>query len=232
MKRLWLALILFAHATAYAQAPARGAFAGIGMHSADVEELNTRLAASGYPDFSDEFINFSVGYNWWTRGLVWSLDVSALFQPSESNTNYRTNLTGGYGLANVGVPVRAGRDLLFYPMLSVGAGFAQLSIQERADVSFDELLQDPGRTADVTNGSLLFGPRVGADYRWRRGERNGAARGFAVGVRASYLFSAFESEWAEIDNETVDGGPNLNMGGLQVMVTVGAWGERQPRAGR
>jgi hypothetical protein len=118
---------------------------------------------------------------------------------------------------------------MIYPMASVGGGGAQLHIQSRADVSFDELLADPGRTADVSNGSLLFGPRLGVHYLWRRGDFNGAARGWTIGLRAGYLFSAFEGDWYELDNEDVDDGPSLTLEGLQLTLTVGGYGERQRR---
>lgn len=219
-------LVAIYAATASAQT-ARGGFVGVGSHNADVSELNARLAARGYPEFSDNFLSLSGGFNWWTRKLVWSIDGHGLFQPMESSESYDTRLTAAYGLVSIGLPLRPSRQTYLYPMFSMGGGGGQLSIQARSDVSFDELLANPGRTADVSNTSMLFGPRLGMHFFIRLGENNGAPRGMIIGLRGGYLFSAFESEWSEVDNlETVNGGPKLNLAGPHLMVVIGGWGQK------
>lgn len=230
--KIQIAVVLVAISAGSASAQdARGGFVGVGTHSSDVSELNTRLAAAGYPEFSDNFLSFSGGFNWWTRKLVWSIDGHGLFQPMESNATHDTRLTAAYGLLSVGVPIRPSRQSYVYPMISIGGGGGQLSMQARSDVSFDELLANPGRTADVTNTSLLFGPRLGMHFFIPLGHNNAARRGMIIGLRGGYLFSAFETEWSEVDNlETVSGGPKLNLAGPHIMVVIGGWGEKPAAA--
>ena len=231
MKKLLFAvcLLCFVGSDAQAQRAGRGLFLGLGVQNADVDELNARLTTAGYPDFAENFLAVTAGYNWFGRTLVGGIDVGGMFQPSESNADFRTNLTGAWGLLSLGWALRPSNNLMVYPMAGVGGGGAQLHIQSRVDVSFDELLADPGRTADVSNLALLFGPRLGVHYLLRRGEFNGAARGWTIGLRAGYLFSAFEGDWIELDNSDVDGGPSLTLEGLQVTLTVGGYGERSRR---
>jgi hypothetical protein len=222
-----LALLFFVFSTATANAQvARGGFVGVGVHNNDVEDLNERLAAHGYPTFSENFLSFSGGYNWWTRSLVWSIDGHGLFQPAETNAGYETSLTSAYGLISLGLPIKPAQNVFLYPMISVGGGGAQLHIQNRSNVSFDDLLDDPGRTADVSNASFLFGPRIGAHVLIRLGDKKEAPRGITLGLRGGYLFSAFESEWLELDHESINGGPKMNLGGPHIMFVIGGWGQR------
>lgn len=225
--KIAIALLVLTASTAPAQT-ARGGFVALGAHNADTEELNARLVANGYPSFGENFFSFSGGYNWWTDKLVWSVDGHGLFQPTESNATHDVSLTGGYALASIGLPLRPSKNVFLYPMFSAGVGGAQLSLQTRDVISFDELLQSPGRTADISNASLLFGPRVGIHFFIRFGENNGVPRGMIVGLRGGYLFSALESEWSELDNETINGGPAMNLAGPHIMVVLGGWGQKPP----
>src|SRR5688500_6051307 len=119
--KLPLLLVFLSAATAQAQV-ARGGFVGVGVHHSDVEDLNERLAAHGYPTFSKNFLSFSGGYNWWTRSLVWSIDGHGLFQPAETNAGHETSLTSAYGLISMGLPIRPAHNVFLYPMISVGGG--------------------------------------------------------------------------------------------------------------
>ena len=152
MKRLVVLLLLLLFARDASGQDARGGFIAIGWHHADVDALNSRLVANGYPEFG---------------------------------------------------------------------GGAQLDIQSRATVSFDELLDNPGRTASVSNMALMFGPQLGAHVFLPRGP---IARGMILGIRAGYLFSTLESDWGEIDGESVNGGPEMDFSGAHITVFIGGWG--------
>ncbi len=226
---LTLCALLLLSTSMYAQRPARGLYLGLGLQTADVDELNGRLAAFGYPTFSENFLAVGLGYTWFGDDLVASVDIGGAFQPSKSNDDFRTNLSGGWGLLNLGVALRPSSNFMIYPMASVGGGAMQLNIQTRADISFDDLLLDPGRRAEISTASLLFGPRIGMHYVLGGGERRFARRGIGIGLRAGYLFSAFEGDWLELENDEVNGGPDTSLEGFHVMLTVGAYGARSRR---
>src|SRR5688572_22238931 len=138
---------------------ARGGFFGIGMQNVDVAEMNATLAAHGYPDHDENFLSVGGGFTWWWRHFVVSAELQALLQPSETSGNFETELSGGYALINVGASARVGDHLLIYPMASIGGGGAEFRIEPRTPITFDQLLDDPGRNTNITNASMLLGPR-------------------------------------------------------------------------
>jgi hypothetical protein len=231
MNMKWLTLVLLPACTLKADAQdARGGFIAFGWHHADVDELNSRLVANGYPEFSGHFVNFGGGFNWWKRQVMFSVELNGLLQPGETSALHETSLTGGYIVGSVGLPIKPASNIYVYPMISAGAGGAQLDIETRASVSFEELLDNPGRTASVSNAAFMFGPQLGAHVFLPIGKI--AGRGMIVGVRAGYLLAAFESDWSEIDGESVNGGPAMDFSGPHITIVIGGWGLKPRDAAR
>jgi hypothetical protein len=66
-----------------------------------------------------------------------------------------------------------------------------LTIGSTGAENFDDVLQNPNRSATVTSGQLLLSLEAGAEYRVF-GDREGG--GLQVGLRAGYLWAPSQAE--------------------------------------
>ena len=76
--------------------------------------------------------------------------------------------------------------------MSGWVGRVHLTIGSTGAENFDDVLQNPNRSATVTSGQLLLSLEAGAEYRIF-GDREGG--GLQVGLRAGYLWAPSQAEW-------------------------------------
>ena len=130
---------------------------------------------------------------------------------------------GGY----LGYLAYSEQSLDIYPTVGLGGGGVQLAITERGTPTFGEVLDDPGRSAHLTTGSLLVNLGLGVDYRIPIKARGRG--GLLLGVRVGWLIAAAGgSDWTLDDRFDVSGGPTTSLGGPYVQFAVGGWGRRGP----
>ncbi len=217
----------------------RGAFQ-IGYQSPDIDALNSALDASALPVFDDGLITIG-GFGFFTAGKVIIGGEGHGFLPREEDTpdgTYRTRLTGGYGLFNLGYAAYSSARLDVYPIFGVGGGGMQLDLIERDSPIFSEVLDDPGRSSRLTSDTWLISAAIGAD--WRLGSRDHAERdrrdrrdrddddkgrgGLFVGLRGGWMWAPGDVNWVLDELNDVAAGPGTAPTGFFLRVSIGGGG--------
>ena len=241
MRRRWLAAAGVAIAIFQAGfAPAQGADRGdrepsgrgfllAGVRRLDLDDLNDRLVRHSYPALSGSMLSLG-GAGWAVRGrLMIGGEGHGLIGSSKTTSNgaLRTGLTAGYGMLDLGYRAYQRDELEIYPMLGLGAGGVVLQIAERSAPTFDDVLENPGRSARLSSAVFLLSPSVGLDYRFSGHRLRYGQGGPAVGLRLGYIFSTTSGDWRLDDRNDVSNAPELGLGGPFITLMLGGWGERR-----
>jgi len=218
----------------------RGAFQA-GWQTPDLDGLNASLAGAGFPTFDDGFLTLG-GFGLWGAGDVLLGFEGHGFLPREEDTadgTYRTRLTGGYGMFNLGWLAWSDDRLDVYPIFGVGGGAMQLDLIERTSPLFDDVLDDPARSSRLASETWLLSAAVGADWRFGGGDddrRERARRdrdddedddgrgGLFLGVRTGWVWAPGDVNWELDELNDVAGGPETAPTGFFVRLSIGGWG--------
>ncbi len=222
----------------------RGAFQ-IGWHAPDIDGLNSSLSDAGFPTFDDAGFLTLGGFGFGTVGRVIIGGEGHGFLPREEDTAdgvYRSRLTGGYGLFNLGYVAWSSPRVDVYPILGVGGGGMSLEIIERSSPTFDDVLDDPGTSTTLTSETWLVSAALGVDWRFgghdaRRDRTRDRIRdrdrdedddrgrgGFFVGLRGGWMWAPGDVNWELDELNDVAGGPDTVPDGFFVRVSIGGWG--------
>lgn len=192
----------------------------VGAQQLDLDELNERFADTGYPEFDDVLLTLGGGGFFVHNRFVIGGEGHGALGSSETTDGdeFRTSVGGGYGLLNVGYAAIAHRGLLVYPMIGVGGGGLMVDITERSTPDFDDVLDQPRRGVHLVQAQFLVSAGIGIDHVFRTGISN---RGFALGLRAGWMFAPIEGDWAFGRNDVADG-PDSGFNGPYVRLSIGA----------
>jgi len=202
-------------------------FLMLGFQRMDVDGLNDRLRATGYPSFSSSVITVGGGGMGVHGGFLLGGEGHGILGPEESTADgsLRTRLGGGYGMLTVGRDLFPGRPGSLYPQVGVGAGAMTLRIDERSTPTFEDLLADPRRSVEISRVSFLAMVALGADYLVGEGTAGPDGAGVAVGVRAGYVAALAQRPWSS-EVGSVAGGPDLSPSGFFLRVQLGGGARR------
>jgi hypothetical protein len=197
-----------------------------GILGMDLGGLNTRLAAAGLPALDESVPTWGGG----GYGVVGRFHFGAVghggLDPTEVSGSNRVGLSGGYGLARVRYEALSAGDFTLYPALGVGSGAMSLKIADLDAPTFDDVLDDPGRSSTLSTGLIfLMNAGLAVDYRFQIKELDdGGGWGFVVGVEGGYMYSPGSTSWTLDDINDVVAGPNLGIEGFYVWISLGGWG--------
>jgi hypothetical protein len=223
------ALLLLAGTEATAQASGSADLGGgidftASWLNVDLAGLNDRLLAEGIPTFDEQFLalGFSV-YLEFGRWLV-GAEGQWLLEGDQLTSEYKYSVSGDFGLINVGYAFQLG-DLRLYPLTGVGGGRMNYKAVERQTPTFDEILDDPGRSSDLSQLYFLWQVALGMDYLIRLSKDTGARSGVSVGAQFGYMLPFGHQDW-KLNGSDVSGGPAFGVDGGYVMITIG-WSSRR-----
>jgi hypothetical protein len=197
----------------------------IGWQQLDVDELNTRLEANGFPSLSENLLSLGGG-GWAVKNdFLIGGEGHGLIGREETTSDgeFMTRLSGGYGQLDLGYRVFASERLGVSPILGIGAGAAAVDLVEVVDDAsrtFDDVLSDPLTRTRLTAAGFLFDLSVMLDVRIARNDDEG---GFAFGTRVGYAYSPDGWDWQFNDGVEATGGPDVGIRGFYVRVMVGGW---------
>jgi len=190
-----------------------------GVDWIDVTGLNDTLGTLNSTEFSPYGIGVGFGWDMVYDWVITGGQVSGLFWDIAESDNRRTILWGGRALFNSGLQLTSGSqsNVLFYPLVGVGAGMTCLSIGP-ARVPFRQALATPERRLHVTQFSFLLHGALGLDYMmptWR---------GFTntvIGVRGGYIYDPLKGDNWYRSGTTITGGPDIQMTGPYIHIILG-----------
>jgi hypothetical protein len=196
--------------------PGAGFFA-VGASLLDVDRLDTRLTAQGYPTFGRAALAIGGGgYRLLPGGVMLGLEGYGLHLGEEAHDGRSVTVAGGYGTFKVGYVVAGSGRGLLYPSVGVGGGGLTLLIGSRAtNETFDEVLANPNRQAMLARPAFVVDLGAGAEVM-----PGGGPRGATLGIRAGYLFAPFGGAWRR-EGFVVSGGPEASLAGPYVRATIG-----------
>jgi hypothetical protein len=194
----------------------------IGGSNLDIGELNTRLAAFGYPAFDEQFLQ--VGYVWSTgrEGVRLGFELAGVTRPgaATADNRYRTRLSGGYAMFNLSQDVFRDGGITVRPKVGIGGGALNLEVTDRAAPPFDEVLAQPGRGVSMATGSLVVDGSLGVTYRLQPRTTQRGARSLMLGARAGWTQSLLHGEWMR-NGTDAPGGPTAGWGGPHAEFMIG-----------
>lgn len=204
------------------QGGGRGYFM-FGGSKIDIENLNSGLENAGYSTFSDRFISFGGGGYGIIKRIIIGGEGHGLIGEEATNESTKTSISGGYGFFDVGYLLYSTDAFNLYPLLGIGGGGVNLKIVERSTPSFEDVLENPNRNAELSTGGFLIDLGFGADYLYKLGEDEGEEGGLALGLRMGYTLTPIKSSW-DMDGIDVSDGPDTGVTGPYIRFMIGGGG--------
>lgn len=197
----------------------------LGGSTLDIDPLNDRLVSKGYASFSDKFYSLGIGFlrkknsNWLfgPEGHVLIVEEKEKAMP---NGNHTVSLIGAYGFFNVGYALVTSGGLNIYPLIGFGGGGTWLNIGKN---NFDDILEDPERSAEIFTGTFLLNFALGADHliKFKEDEK---VEGMVLGFRVGYTYTPWKGGWWT-DMIDIKGGPKTGMTGPYIRFMIGFGGK-------
>lgn len=213
-------------AAAYAQQDLLGpgaAFISIGAAHVATSELDTRLAANGYPTFGQTAKSVGIGgYRILGNRILLGAEINGLNLGEKPHNGRNVWLGGGTGTLGIGYVKDLSCRVRVYPRLGLGAGGLTMVIESPSDtVPFDDVLNNPPSTStrepllSRDGGVLDLG--VGLEFL-----SGGSGKGALIGLRAGYLATSFGSknDW-QFYERTASNGPRASISGFYARVVLG-----------
>jgi len=194
----------------------------------DIKDLNSRLESKGYSKFSDNLFSLGGGGHGIINRVIIGGEGHGLFggekESAISGETYKTSLAVGYGFFDIGYILYSKGDLNIYPFLGLGGGGISVKIAEREAPSFDEVLDNPKRSANLSSGGFLLNLALGVDYLLKLAEDENGEGGLVFGLRMGYTFTPIKGDW-QMDGIDVSGGPEVGITGPYIRFMIGGGGK-------
>ena len=151
-------------------------------------------------------------------------ECHALVSEETTSVHHTTRIGVGYGLFDLGYIVYSSKDVRVYPLIGLGGGGLSLRIvEEETSLSFDEVLDNPRRSAELVTGGFLVNLALGVDYLLQLNEDERGRGGLVFGLRAGYTLSPVKGDW-NLDEVAISGGPDMGITGMYVRLMIGGGG--------
>lgn len=189
----------------------------------DIGRLSTELERSGYSALSGDFFTLGGGAHVVIGRLVLGGEGHGFSGKSSGNARFTTTLSGGCGFFNLGYVLYSGKGLQVYPICGLGAGSITLDITDRQTASFEDVLNDPGRSTRLSTSGFLLNLGLEAGKLIGFGSLSREKGGLLIGVRAGYTFAPVKGGW-ELEKMEIEGGPGTAFAGPYIRLIIGVGG--------
>jgi hypothetical protein len=209
-----------------AQEGAGGMF--VGVKNTNIAPLNNLLGNRLESLKDNSVLIGGIGWGSVSPGILLGGEGGGFWQSSDG-PNLRARLGGGYGFFDVGYMVIKHKGLRLYPMVGIGGGGITLRMAPLGVTSptFDDVITDPKREANVTMGGLAFNFALGLEcFVETKDGKEKRPGGLHFGIRAGYLFMPGKADW-KLEDLDVIGGPDIRLNGYYIQAVFGGWGRRQ-----
>ena len=187
----------------------------------DVED---RLRAQGFEDMDTQAVLLGVSGRIIFDSRIALGAGGAIIGHAAADGTGPYEATLGYGVlrAEGGYALLHSERWLLLPKLALGAYSANLNLSDPRDATFDELLEEPGTTTNISSRGFLMGALLDFEARFAPGRAATGPRGFfSVGLEGGYLYSVPLSSWRSDTGAEVEDGPDAPLTGGFVGVTLG-----------
>ncbi len=201
-----------------------GGYFIFGHNVLDIKNFNDTLKNNGYSTMSDSFVSFGGGGHAIIDNLVIGGEGHGLSGREEDIGNdYKASIKAGYGFFNIGYVIFNVENLSIYPLLGIGGGGIDVKISEISSPSFNDILNNPERSVELTTGGILISLSLCTEYLLSLGEGYGGTKGgIIVGLRIGYTWSP-SYNWT-LDGSNIPGSPNVGINGYFIRLSIGFGG--------
>jgi hypothetical protein len=206
-----------------------GGYFMIGWSALQLDDLNAALVAHGYPEFDESNLSLGGGGHFTMGRLVLGGQGHGYMSQSRdaflSTGTYRATLTAGIGFFDIGYEIVQGGRARVACLVGLGGGQVQMKMVDLRGPTFEDVLTDPGRSAELTTGGFLLDLGVSADLLTRRMGHHDTYGGPLLGVRAGYILAPVKGDW-KLGDRDIAGGPRMGIEGAYVRALLGFGGGR------
>jgi hypothetical protein len=197
----------------------------IGYTGLDLGNMNSLFKEYGCPELSNSSFTFGGGGHFILKNFIIGGEGHGISGSKSSNTNYDLRMGGGYGFFNLGYLIYRNPGMNIYPLLGFGGGGSTIGITDKSKIleNFDDLLENPARESDITNGGFMMNFSIGADFFVLASKSENASGGWIMGIKAGYIYNVSGNDWY-FNNEKITGSPNAGISGPYVRLTIGGGG--------
>jgi hypothetical protein len=206
-----------------------GGYFMIGWSALELDDLNTALAAHGYPEFDESMLSLGGGGHVSFGRLVLGGQGHGYLSESRdaylTTGTYRTTLTAGIGFFDIGYQLLQGGRTRLACLVGLGGGGVHLKMVDLSGPTFEDVLTDPGRSAELSTSGFLLDLGFSVDLLTRHINHRDTYGGPLVGLRAGYILAPVKGDWRLGDRE-IAGGPRIGVEGAYVRALLGFGGGR------
>ncbi|OHD55615.1 MAG: hypothetical protein A2Y33_13345 [Spirochaetes bacterium GWF1_51_8] len=191
-----------------------------GIAQLDTADLNSRLAAYGYPGIPQWYF---------TLGAIYQLSDGAFVSDIEYIRYINNSLTGGGNVTtaggwnswlNLGYAIVNLPYFQFYPMVGLGGGTLTVKVGEDfTGQGFDSILSATNTAVDLEKGVYSVFLGGGIDFSIDLGESNPVD--LLIGLRAGYIFDLSATTGWTSHGVALASGPNSGFSGFSARLYVG-----------
>ncbi|MDI6807605.1 MAG: hypothetical protein QME66_01315 [Candidatus Eisenbacteria bacterium] len=204
------------------EAGGRGFFM-VGGANLDINNLNARLKANGYPEFSKNLVSFGgSGYGIVNRVIIGG-EGHTFFGRKTTIGDSQSSISAAYGCFNLGYLLYSKKGVNIYPIMGIGGGEMSFKIVERSSPTFDGLLVNPKRNAGLSTDVFLLSVGLGVDKLVNLGGDEKGEGGLAIGLQVGFTFAPNIGEWS-LEERNIAGGPEIGITGPYVRLMFGGGG--------
>ena len=222
-KILFLSVLLIAPLKIYANQNSIQINLGAGsMMLKDMDKFNERLERQGYDTFDSRYITTG-GHIRLNLGNFFIGGERYGFRSETTRTgSYEYFVRGGYSLIETGYYFHVMEKIRFYPLVGIGRGDIVLSIYERNSSDFDDVIFNPGRGVDVSQGFLLLNISIGIDYFIQIIQKGG----FIIALQCGYNQEITDANWDMFQEgrntgTDINNGPDISFSGFAGHISIG-----------
>jgi len=201
-KAIFLVLIL--SVAVFAQGRGYGGFI-VSYMMPDLADLSSEFTAHGLPAIEDEIITYGAGGWGGGKHLMfggWGFSGGRKFD--SDSVSVKMNYGGGFFEPGYFIDIYKG----FGVMPSVGIGGTCVTLKLRpilGDVDFGDLLDNPGRTSEVSYSTFTLAPSLTILI---------PIEFIAIQIKGGYMWSPFDGEWELADGADLRDAPGINPSGI------------------
>jgi len=201
-KAIFLVLILAVAAFA-AKGRGYGGFV-LSYMMPDLSELSSEFTAHGLPAVDDDIVTYGGG-GWGGTNLIvggWGFGGGRRFD----SDSVSVRMTYGGGFFEPGYFINIWKGFGIMPMVGIGGTAVTLKLRPRLeDIDFGELLDDPGRTSEVSYCTFTVAPALAILI---------PIEFIAIQLKGGYMYSPFQGSWELEDGADLRKAPEINPSGI------------------
>lgn len=194
----------------------------VGMQMMDIQDLNTILQVHNYPTLDKYYTAIGGGGYGFVNNYVIGGEGFGLIGNEVSNQNYKLNLSAGYGMFNVGYVIYNQNGLKLFPVVGFGAGGINLTIYEKSNLDFSDIMNNPKRGSSLSLGGLMFNLGVNVSFTLNLNDNENTG-GLLIGLSTGYTYFLKLGDWTLFENE-ISGGPKIGISGFYLRFMIGGGG--------